>query len=161
MNFTDDCVVLRTEQVVNKEQSSLKRSNGINENLCSNFRSTVSQPAHLYGLAKVQLKGMPLRPVLFLPSSSYENLTKILSKFFDKIEGVNGETEKQKTGEIIENVELDSDENINSLDVKSLFTNIPLKQAIDFELKNLYDQENLQSLDFEEIAKPRCRSIAF
>ena len=127
MNFTDDWVVLGTEKVINKEHSSLKRSNGISEHLCSKLRSTVSQAARLYGLAKVRMKGMPLRPGLFLPSSSYENLTKMLAKFFDKIEGVNGETEKPKTGETIENVELDSDENINSLDVKSLFTNIPLK----------------------------------
>ena len=54
--------------------------------------STGSQPARLYGLAKLHKKKTPLRPVLPLTGSSYQKLNKTLAKFFDKIKGANIET---------------------------------------------------------------------
>ena len=42
----------------------------------TSLRSTGSQPAQLYGLAKVHKKDRPLRPVLSLPGSFYEKLEK-------------------------------------------------------------------------------------
>ena len=39
--------------------------------------------------------------------------------------------------EILEKTELDSHERIISLDVKSLYTNVPLKEAIEIALKIL------------------------
>ena len=61
-------------------------------------------------------------------------LTKMLAKFFDNIDGANRETN--------ENIALDSDETIISLDVKSLYTNVPLKEAIEIALLKLYSQES-------------------
>ena len=56
------------------------------------MRSTGGQPARLYGLAKVHKVNTPLGTVLSLPGSSYYNLNKVLTKFFEKIEGANIET---------------------------------------------------------------------
>ena len=42
----------------------------------------------------------------------------------------------------MEKTELDSDESIISLDVKSLNTNIPLKEAVELALRRLYEQVN-------------------
>ena len=36
---------------------------------------------------------------------------------------------------ILENTELDSEDSIISLDVKSLYTNVPLKEAVEIALK--------------------------
>ena len=44
--------------------------------------------------------------------------------------------------EILEKTELDSDESIISLDVKSLYTNVPLKQVVVIALRRLYEQFN-------------------
>ena len=44
--------------------------------------------------------------------------------------------------EILEKTELDSDESIISLDVKSLYTNVPLKEAVEIALRRLYEQVN-------------------
>ena len=44
--------------------------------------------------------------------------------------------------EILEKTELDSDESIISLDVKSLYTNVPLKEAVEIALRKLYEQVN-------------------
>ena len=44
--------------------------------------------------------------------------------------------------EILEKTELDSDEIIISLDVKSLYTNVQFKEAIEIALRRLYEQVN-------------------
>ena len=66
------------------------------------LRSTGAQPARLYGLAKVHKQGTPLRPVLSLPGSSYDNLNKTLAKYFGEIEGANIKTNTQMAREILE-----------------------------------------------------------
>ena len=42
----------------------------------------------------------------------------------------------------MEKTELGSDESIISLDVKSLYTNVPLKEAVEIALRRLYEQVN-------------------
>ena len=79
---------------------------------------------------------------LSLPSSSYDNLKKTLAKYFDEIEGANIETNTQMSREILMKTELDSDESIISLDVKSLYNNVPLKEAVEIALRRLYQQVN-------------------
>ena len=44
--------------------------------------------------------------------------------------------------EILEKTELDSGESIISLDVKSLYTKVPLKEAVEIALRRLYEQVN-------------------
>ena len=63
-------------------------------------------------------------------------------KYFDKIEGVNIETNTQMVREILEKIELDSDESIISLDVKSSYTNAPLTEAVKIAMRRLYEQIN-------------------
>ena len=84
----------------------------------------------------------PVRPVLSLPGSSYENLNKMLAKLLDNIDGANLETNTKEARETIENIALDPDEIIKSFDVKSLYTNVPLKEAIEIALQKLYNQES-------------------
>ena len=93
------------------------------------MRSAGGQPTCLYGLAKVHKAETPLRPVLSLPGSLYENPNKKLAKFFDNIDGANIETNTKDARETIENIALDPDETIKLLDVKSLYTNVPLKKG--------------------------------
>ena len=66
----------------------------------------------------------------------------MLAKFFDNIDGANIETNTKEAREKIENIALDPDETIISLDVKSLYTNVPLKEAIEIALQKLYSQES-------------------
>ena len=67
-------------------------------------------------------------------------MNKTLAKYFDEIEGVYIETNTQMTREILEKTELDSDEKIISLDEKSLYTNVPLKEAVQIALRRLNEQ---------------------
>ena len=84
----------------------------------------------------------PVRPVLSLPGSSYKNLNKMLAKLFDNIDGANLEINTKEARETIENIALDPDEIIKSFNVKSLYTNVPLKEAIEIALQKLYNQES-------------------
>ena len=105
------------------------------------MRSTGAQPARLYGLAKMHREHTPLRPVLSMLGSSYYNLNKVLAKFFKKIECANNETKSLDAREILESINLEHNGNLISLDVKSLYTNVPLKEAINIALRKLYEQD--------------------
>ena len=124
-NLTDS-VIIKIKKDISEELLAMKKKDEISEALYTRLRSTGAQPARLYGLAKVHKQGTPLRPVLYLPGSSYENLNKALAKHFDEIEGANIETNTQIAREILEKTEVDSDESIISIDRKSLYVNFPL-----------------------------------
>ena len=78
-NLTDS-LIMKIENETNKELLAMKKKDKISEALYTRLRSTGAQPARLYGLAKVHKQGKPLRPVLSLPGSSYDNLNKTLAK---------------------------------------------------------------------------------
>ena len=98
-------------------------------------------------------EGTPLRSVLSLPGSSYVHLYKTLAKHFDKIEGANIETNTQMSREILEKTELDSDERIVSLDLKCLYTNVPLKEVVEIALQRLYEQINPSEVSQKTLKK--------
>ena len=133
-NLTDS-VIMKNEKDINKELLAMKEKDEMNEALYTRLRSTGAQPARMYGLAKVHKQDTPLRPVLSSPGSSFDNLSVTLAKFFDEIEGANIETNTQMAREILAKTELDSDESIISPDVKSLSTNVPLKEAVEIALR--------------------------
>ena len=120
----------------------MNKRDELSDQLYSKMRSTGGQPALLYGLAKVHKNETPIRPVISFPGSSYENLNKMLATFFDNIDGANIETITKEARETIENIALDPDETIVSLDVKSLYTNVPLKEAIEIASQKLYSKES-------------------
>ena len=143
---TGDAIVLKIERDINKELLAMRKKDETSESLYTRMRSTGGQPARLYGLAKVHKVNTPLRPVLSLPGSSYYNLNKVLAEFFEKIEGANIETNSLDAREILESTNLEPNENLISLDVKSLYTNVPLKEAIDIALRKLYEQDEPPSI---------------
>ena len=112
----------------------------ISENLYQRVRSTGGSPPGFMGWRNLHKVNNPLRPVLSLPGSSYYNLNKVLAKFFEKIEGANIETNSLDSREILESTSNEPNENLISLDVKSLYTNVPLREAVDKALRKLYSQ---------------------
>ena len=143
---TSDAIVLKIERDINKELLAMRKKDEISESLYTRMRSTGGQPARLYGLAKVHKVNTPLRPVLSLPGSSDYNLNKVLAKFFEKIEDANIETSSLDAREILESTNLEPNENLISLVVMSLYTNVPLKEAIDIALRKLYEQDEPPSI---------------
>ena len=85
-------------------------------------------------------------------------MNKILAKIFVKVEKANIETNTKESQEIIENVNLDSDEKIFFLDIKSLYTNVPLEMAIDIALKKIHEPE--KTPDIARITIKRLLNLA-
>ena len=111
---TGDAIVLKIERDINRELLAMRKKDEISESLYTRIRSTGGQPARLHGLAKVHKVNTPLRPVLSLPGSSYNNLNKVLAKFCEKIEGANIETNSLDAREILESTNLEPNENLIS-----------------------------------------------
>ena len=151
---TSNAIILTIERDINKEILAMRKKDEISENLYTGMRSTGGGgggggggvPPRLYGLAKVHKKNNPLRPVLSLPDSSYYKLNKVHAKLFEKIEGATVETKSLDEREILESINLEPNENLISSIVKSLYSKVPLKQAIDTALRELYVEDETPSI---------------
>ena len=131
-------LLIKNEKQINNSLQPLMKQGKISDKIYQRLRSTGSQLARHYGLAKVHKKDTPLRPVLSIPGSSYENLNRFLTPFFQKLTGANIETNTQDARKVLESLTLEDDEQIVYLDVKSLYTNVPLGEAVEIALRELY-----------------------
>ena len=61
-----------------------------------------------------------------MPGSSYENLNKFLSPFFNSLPGANIETKSKDARTALESIKLDEDELVVTLDFKNLYKNVPV-----------------------------------
>ena len=107
----------------------------ISDAVYTRLRSTVNSLS-VY-MAKVHKEETPLRPVLSLPGSSCDHLKKNWSSNFQKIEEANVETNMKMALEVLENTVFNSDESIISLDVKNVYPNVSLNEAIEIALKSV------------------------
>ena len=154
----------RTEDAFNKKLEYLKKHGQLGSSVYNKLRSSGSQPARLYGLAKVHKDGIPLRPVLSLPGSCYANINQFISDFSVNLPGASIETSTMKVKHLLETVVLSDDEEIVSFDVKSLYTNVPIDEAIDFALAKLYASEHRPKMPqntFHELMKLAVKNVKF
>ena len=86
-NGESDDLTIKTERLVNSSVHQLVKQGTISEKSYQWLRTTGLQLARLYGLANVHKSSTPLRPVLSIPGSIYENLKKFLSPFFERLPG--------------------------------------------------------------------------
>ena len=155
--------ILAIEDNMNKSLKSLLKNGEIDGDLFKKLKCTGSQPARLYGWAKVHKVNSPLRPVLSLPGSAYDRLNKWLTKFFDKVPGANIETSTEGMRQRLEQIALESDETI-SMDVKSLYTNVPVHEAIELACEALYASSNppeLQQPTFKKLMELAVTNVWF
>ena len=122
----------------NNSLQKLMKQGKISYKTYQRLSSNGSQPAGDYGLAKVHRKVTPLQPVLSIPASSYENLNRFPAPFFQKPPGANIETNTQDARTALESLSFEDNEQRVSLDVKSLYTNVPVRGAKVFALRELY-----------------------
>ena len=90
--YSDKENEILSSRQLNSILHKLMKQGKISEKIYRRLRTTGSQPARLYGLAKVHKSVTTLRPVLSIPGSSYENLNKFLSPFFERLPGADIET---------------------------------------------------------------------
>ncbi|CAH8572715.1 unnamed protein product [Dicrocoelium dendriticum] len=123
-----------TETQLTKCLKSLVTDGHITKERYERIRPTGSIIPRLYGLPKIHKPGAPLRPILDMRNSPYHTIAKWLTSILDPIKKRIAPHQLTDTFQFMENVK-----NMNilgyrmfSLDVVSLFTNVPLIETVNF-----------------------------
>ena len=135
---------LKEEDRVNSLLHSLHANAKIDDELYKDLKSTGGQLPRLYGLAKVHKQNVPLRPVLSMPGSPYHKVANKVTEWLSVIPEAKINCSTQQTVENLKNVSLEPNEVVISFDVTSLYTNVPVKEAIGNAAEKLYSS-NMQS----------------
>ena len=96
-----------------------------------------SKPALFYGLPKIHKPDVPLRPIVSHTGHPLYNTAKCLAQLlspFSKIVRLHVEN-SSRLAEIVRNTTIEPDEVLVSLDVKSLFTSVPAKEAVNLQVR--------------------------
>ena len=100
------------------------------------------------------MTNLKLRPIIDQTGSCYYKTGKVISKYL-KLLTKNEFTinNTQDFPAMLNNVPISEDEEDVSYDVKSLFTNIPIKNVIDFICEEIYVHKKLEPIYKESIFK--------
>ena len=132
-------LILKEEEIVCEALEELKKENKISEKLFNKLKPIGSQPPRLYGLAKIHKNNVPLRPVLSMPGSSYYKIAKKVSKWLAVVPECQINTSSKEISESLGDIVLDENSEIVSFDIVSLYTNVPVDDAITTCADLLYD----------------------
>ena len=122
--------LLKEEQRVTDILSELHDNHKIDTEMFEKLRPTGSQPARLYGLAKVHKGDMPMRPVLSMPGSAYFNVAKQVASWLSIVPECQINCSTKEVCDSLSSVKLEEDEELVSFDVVSLYTNVPVLESI-------------------------------
>ncbi|CAH8493014.1 unnamed protein product [Dicrocoelium dendriticum] len=122
------------EKTMTRLLRRLKQNNIIDSDTFEYARPSGTVIPRLYGLPKIHKQGVPLRPILDMYNSPYHLTAKWLVKRLEPVRKAISRYSLRDTFEF-----LDSVQQLNlagrkmfSLDVTSLFTNVPLEETIDY-----------------------------
>ena len=147
--------ILKEEERVINTLKDLKKKGKIDEKLFDRVKPVGSQPARLYGLAKVHKKDIPMRPVLSMPGSAYHGVAQVVSNWLSVVPECQINCNTKTICDTLKDVNLEEDESIVSFDVSSLYTNVHVIEAIERCADLLFRTTNI-SVDketFIELAK--------
>ena len=122
--------VSKEHERVCKKLLDLQKNGKIDAELYTKLYPTGSQPARTYGLAKVHKTTVPTRPVLSMPGSAYHNTALQCTAWLSVVEECRINSSTKSISDSLQSIELDDDEELISFDVTSLYTNVPVKEAI-------------------------------
>lgn len=127
----------------------------INENEAKKLLIYNSIAPKIYGLPKLHKTGIPLRPIVSSIQSPFYKLSKYLSECISKITGKNDYFVKDSFDfkQFIDSIQIPNNFKLVSLDVTSLYTNIPndlVSQIIRTKWPELKNHTTLQLNDFIE-----------
>ena len=120
-----------------------------------NYLYPTSEAApRLYCTPKIHKEGTPLRPIVDYTGSISYNLSKSLSELLSPLVGKTEHhvlNSKEFTKEM-RDVKLEKDEVLNSHDVVSLFTNVPIPETMDIIRDRLVGDSTLQERTLLEVS---------
>ena len=129
---------IKEEERINDILQELLDTHEIDETLFEDMKSMGGQLPKLYGLAKVHKPNVPVRPVLSMPGSPYYKIAEKVTKWLSMVPESKINCSTKKTVDQLKDVTLDTDEVVISFDVSSLYTNVPVNEAIEEAADRLY-----------------------
>ena len=149
--------IFRTEDKINRFLKSLKDRDIINDHTYSLLYSSGCSYGVLYGLPKVHKENIPLRPILASYNTPSYKLAKYLAPLLQPF-SENQFTLSNSSTFAKDIVTQDLDLYMVSLDVVSLFTNVPLQATIQIILDKIFIEPNFiyhgfNRDDFEKLLK--------
>ena len=141
----------------NRLSCKLKGLERITNALYNKLRPTGSQPPRIYGLPKFHKPDIPLRPIVSCIGSPTYQLSKHITSLISSLAGHTSSHVKNSRHftEMMGSVHVESDEIVVSFDVSSLFTNVPVGEAVSIIHERLREDGTLgdrTSLSPERIA---------
>ena len=121
---------LKEEERICKTLKNLQREGQIDKELFNELKPVGSQPPRLYGLAKVRKDDVPLRPVLSMPGSPYHKIGQKIADWLSVLPESKINSSTKQVADQMNSTILQDDEVIVSFDVSSLYTNVPVNEAI-------------------------------
>ena len=134
--------VLKEEERIVSILKNLRNEGKIDIPLYTKLKPRGSQPARLYGLAKVHKTEIPTRPVLSMPGSSYYKIGVQVAEWLKSVPECQINSSSKAIADSLKDIHLDADEELVSFDVSSLYTNVPVLEAIDVCTDLLYNGEH-------------------
>ena len=149
--------ILKEEERILALLKSLKNENKITESLFLKMKPIGSQPARLYGLAKIHKRDVPTRPVLSMPGSSYYKIASQIADWLSVVDECNINSSTKSISDSLCDIKLQNDDVLVSFDVSSLYTNVPVYEAIE-ECTNLlysgkYKEPPVDKNTFKKLAE--------
>ena len=134
--------VFKEQERIIEKLKEMKNDGRIDEKTYNRLWPTGSQPARLYGLAKVHKLVVPLRPVLSMPGSVYHPIAVQVTEWLNVVTQCQINTSTKKIADKLSTIELEENEEIISFDIVSLYTNVPVEEAIEVCTDLLYSGEH-------------------
>ena len=134
--------LLKEEERIVEALKNLRDEGKIQKSLYKKLKPRGSQPARLYGTAKVHKNIVPLRPVLSMPGSSYFKIGDQVAEWLSKVPECKINCSSKMIADKLAEIKLAEDEELISFDVVSLYTNVPVNEAIEVCANFLYNGTN-------------------
>ena len=129
---------VKEEERINDILQELLHTHEIDETSFEDMKSMGGQLPRLYGLAKIHKPNVPIRPVLSMSGSPYYKIAEKVTKWLSMVPESRINCSTKKTVDQLKDVTLDPDEVVISFDVSSLYTNVPVNEAIEEAADRLY-----------------------
>lgn len=132
-----------------------ENGNLISANLANKLKINNSHSPKIYGLPKLHKEGIPLRPIVSCIQSPFYKLSKFLANIISNITSQNNYYIKNsfQFKDFIDTIELNNNEQIISLDVVSMYTNIPIDLAKHILQEKWHKIEKFTDLPMKEFLK--------
>ena len=149
--------VIKEEERILLFLKDLKEKGEIGDVLFNKMKPIGSQPPRLYGLAKVHKANTPVRPVLSMPGSAYYGIAKQVAFWLSHVPECNINSSTKIVCDSLNATHLADNETLVSFDVSSLYTNVPVMEAIQVSADLMYNPKNskppVSKETFIELAK--------